>query len=218
MERLSFGQWLSRHRKARGLTQQQLAERINCATITIRKIEADQRHPSVQIAEKLSEILNTAPQEHDAFLNYARGYGQKYPSIVNLAPYRSSSVSGFDLPFTLKIRVEPAFHRSPARNRFSDKNAFPSKLIGLPEANYPGTDFEITEGITFEIRDDYLLVLSVPIVISSELAHTILEALDLDQVAGNSSSGPLKITSVDQNFLLAVEGDHAYRAGEANLT
>ncbi len=54
----SFGEWLKRQRKAAGLTQEQLAEQVSCSTITLRKIEAEERRPSAQIAELLAEIFN----------------------------------------------------------------------------------------------------------------------------------------------------------------
>src|SRR5687768_12242117 len=48
----SFGRWLQRRRKALDLTQEELAQRVACAAETIRKIEADVRRPSRQIAER----------------------------------------------------------------------------------------------------------------------------------------------------------------------
>jgi predicted ATPase/transcriptional regulator with XRE-family HTH domain len=73
---ISFGEWLSRRRKSMGFTQQQLAEQLNCATITLRKIEAEQRRPSAQIAERLSQMLDIPPSEKLAFIRFARGYWQ----------------------------------------------------------------------------------------------------------------------------------------------
>ena len=37
---LSFGQWLRQHRKARDLTQEELADAIGCSPEMVRKIEA----------------------------------------------------------------------------------------------------------------------------------------------------------------------------------
>jgi transcriptional regulator with XRE-family HTH domain len=70
---VSFGEWLKRQRNGRGLTQEQLAHQIGCAAITVRKIEAEERRPSVQIIERLAEIFNIPPNEQKRFLRYARG-------------------------------------------------------------------------------------------------------------------------------------------------
>src|SRR5262245_36226100 len=66
----SFGAWLKRRRQTLGLTQDALAQQVGCAVATIRKIEADARRPSVQIAERLADVL--APQDRAAFLHAAR--------------------------------------------------------------------------------------------------------------------------------------------------
>ena len=49
----SFGDWLRRRRRALDWTQAELARRVNCTAATIRKIEADERKPSRQLAELL---------------------------------------------------------------------------------------------------------------------------------------------------------------------
>src|SRR5262245_59317731 len=69
----SFGQWLKQRRKALDLTREDVAERIGCAVVTLRKIEADERRPSKQIAALLAEHLNIPPDERAAFTQFARG-------------------------------------------------------------------------------------------------------------------------------------------------
>src|SRR6266542_4345961 len=69
----SFGHWLQRRRKALRLSCVELARRVGCATVTLRKIEADERRPSEQIAAKLAEHLAVAPQERTTFVKAARG-------------------------------------------------------------------------------------------------------------------------------------------------
>ena len=68
----SFGDWLRRRRKALDLTQEVLARQVGCAVVTIRKIEADERRPSRQIAERLAECLQIPPTDRAAFLQAAR--------------------------------------------------------------------------------------------------------------------------------------------------
>ena len=68
----SFGYWLRRRRKALDLTQDELAQRVGCAVGTISKIEADERRPSQQLAERLADCLRSAADERAAFLQAAR--------------------------------------------------------------------------------------------------------------------------------------------------
>src|SRR5262245_31011339 len=73
MERTtSFGYWVRRRRKALDLTQAELAQRVGCADVTIRRIEADERRPSRQVAERLAECLAIPSVERAAFLSAAR--------------------------------------------------------------------------------------------------------------------------------------------------
>jgi predicted ATPase/class 3 adenylate cyclase len=69
---ISFGRWVQRRRKALDLTQEQLAQRVGCAAETLRKIEADARRPSRQIAERLAEALELPEAERVAFIEAAR--------------------------------------------------------------------------------------------------------------------------------------------------
>ena len=68
----SFGRWLQRRRKALDLTQEELAQRVACAAETLRKIEADVRRPSRQIAERLAEALEIPESDRAAFVRAAR--------------------------------------------------------------------------------------------------------------------------------------------------
>jgi len=67
LETGSFGYWLKRRRKALDLTQTALARRAKCATATIRKIEADERKPSPELAGLLADALEISPQERSTF-------------------------------------------------------------------------------------------------------------------------------------------------------
>jgi predicted ATPase/transcriptional regulator with XRE-family HTH domain len=69
----SFGYWVRRRRKALDLTQAALARRISCSTILIKKIEADERRPSEQMATLLGDGLQIPAQERAAFLRAANG-------------------------------------------------------------------------------------------------------------------------------------------------
>jgi WD40 repeat protein/transcriptional regulator with XRE-family HTH domain len=71
-QEISFGRIVKEHRRALDLTQAELARRVACATITIRKIEADALRPSQQIAERLAMALNIPLEERAKFVRLAR--------------------------------------------------------------------------------------------------------------------------------------------------
>ena len=69
----SFGYWVRRRRLALDLTQADLARAVNCATVTIAKIERDERRPSRQMAALLAEQLAVPAGERTRFLAAAMG-------------------------------------------------------------------------------------------------------------------------------------------------
>ena len=73
MIEVSFGEWLQQRRKARGWTQKELARHISCSVSAIRKMEAEERHPSVQVVERLAEVFEIPENQRKLFLRFARG-------------------------------------------------------------------------------------------------------------------------------------------------
>ena len=47
----TFGAWLRRRRRLLDMTQSALADCAGCSPVTVRKMEADERRPSRQLAE-----------------------------------------------------------------------------------------------------------------------------------------------------------------------
>jgi transcriptional regulator with XRE-family HTH domain len=71
-ETASFGAWMRHRRRELDLTQDDLARRVGCARITIRKLEAEQLRPSKQMAELLAQHLGIPTGEQDDFIRFAR--------------------------------------------------------------------------------------------------------------------------------------------------
>ena len=88
----SFGGWIEKRRRAMNLTRTELAEKVGCAAVTIKKIERDERKPSRQIAALLAEQLMIPRADRDLFMRMARetyaisaeskGEGLRVPSFL----------------------------------------------------------------------------------------------------------------------------------------
>lgn len=72
-ELFSFGAWVRRRRRALDLTREELAPRLGCAVVTLRRIEGDERRPSKELAARLADCLEIPAEERGAFLRAARG-------------------------------------------------------------------------------------------------------------------------------------------------
>ena len=73
VETYSFGEWLKRRREQLRLTQRKLATAVYCSVAMIKKIEADERRPSVELAELLAESLKVPQPDKAIFVEVARG-------------------------------------------------------------------------------------------------------------------------------------------------
>ncbi len=106
---LSFGQLLKEHRRTLGLTQAELAARVGCATVTLRKIEGDALRPSVQIAERLAMALTIPLEERGDFVRFARAAAlhtpeppaiptpPPLPEEIGIEDLSGCAVRGYDL-------------------------------------------------------------------------------------------------------------------------
>lgn len=94
-----FGYWLRRRRKALDLTQEALAERVSCSGFAIRKIEADERRPSLPLAHRLADALAVPVEERQAFLEAARAVRSASRLPLGRSPVNSpASITDEDAP------------------------------------------------------------------------------------------------------------------------
>ena len=68
----TFGQWVKHQRKALGLTQDNLAQRVACSKSMINKIEGDLRSPTKPMLELLALHLKISPTEYAHFVHLAQ--------------------------------------------------------------------------------------------------------------------------------------------------
>lgn len=100
----TFGGWLKQRRKELGITQEQLAERIDVSPVTLRKLEANTRRPSGQIAHLLADVFNVLPEDRDSFVTFARTGQAASPdggAAPAQAPWRKTQVLRGNLPSLL---------------------------------------------------------------------------------------------------------------------
>src|SRR5688572_17751712 len=100
----SFGNWIKQRRKALDLTQNELAERVACSPETIKKIEAQKRQPSKQLAELLMRELKIDVGERDRFIALARGIDVTQTYLTQIA----SPSKSYALPSPLTPLIDRA--------------------------------------------------------------------------------------------------------------
>src|SRR5512133_2091815 len=68
----TFGQWVKHQRKALGLTQADLAQRVACSKSMINKVEGDLRSPTKPLIELLALHLKIPPADYAGFVHLAQ--------------------------------------------------------------------------------------------------------------------------------------------------
>lgn len=103
----SAGQWIRARRRVLDLTQQELAWRVGCATITLRKIEAGEAIPSKQLAGLLAEQLGIGPGEREEFIRFVRADAKHAPTLQSTQQpgVRSAIGEALFLPGNLPVEL-----------------------------------------------------------------------------------------------------------------
>lgn len=133
MEPQSFGYWLRRKRKSLDLTREGLAVQVGCSAATIRKIEDEERRPSVQIAERLADILGIAASDRNGFLRFARGEMlAAHAEAGETLPWRTATQPRSNLPAALTSLVGRAQEITDLTARLQDPHVRLVTLVGPP--------------------------------------------------------------------------------------
>jgi len=200
----SFGRWVKLRRIALELTQADLATFVGCAVITIRKIEADERRPSTQIAERLARHLNLAPQERAAFIQAA----QATLSPIRLAPPTHAVVSNpqrgyIPIPSTALIGRNHELVEVCTRLRRSDVRLL--TLTGSGGVGKTRLAIQAATQLRAEFADGVWFVALAPITDPALVMPTIAQALGVQEIQGQSLQETVQITLRARRLLLLLD-------------
>ncbi len=186
MEDVSFGEWLKRQRSGRGLTQEQLAHQIGCATITLRKIEAEERRPSLPIIEQLTKIFEIPENEQKNFLKYARGDWTKAPGETAKETPWTRLQSGSKAKNNLPIQLTSFIGREQEINEIKG-SILEHRLVTLTGMGGVGKtrlSLQIASDLLDQFRGGVWFVELAPITDPDLIPKTILAILGLPERSG----------------------------------
>ena len=222
----SFGDWLRRKRKALDLTREELAQRVAYSAATIRKLEAEERRPSVQIIERLAKIFNIPESEKSSFLRFARGDWRSAPVTESEdAPWRAADEpSGGVQPLaTLKpVHNLPAqatafIGREPELTAIAARLSMPEcrllTLLGTPGIGKTRLGLQAGQNALLQFPDGVFFVALAPISDSSLVPRTIAQVLGIPETAGQSLQDSLIVSLRDRQVLLILDNfEHVLEA------
>jgi non-specific serine/threonine protein kinase len=103
-EGMAFGEWLRQRRRMLDLTQQELADQVRCARITLRRIETGALRPSKELAQILLEKLGISEVERARWIRFARGLSD-FP-VGTVDPFASKPLTNLPASLTSFIGRE----------------------------------------------------------------------------------------------------------------
>jgi predicted ATPase/DNA-binding XRE family transcriptional regulator len=179
MEQHSFGDWLRLRRKALDLTREGLADRVGFSAATIRKIEAEERRPSVQIVERLADILDIPQDERTAFLRFARGDWKFAPTeTIPQAPWRTATPSTrSNLPATTTSLVGRELEIDQVREYLLRKEIRLVTLVGPPGIGKTRLSLETARLALSDFPGGVFFVSLAPLDDPSLIAPVLVQAL-----------------------------------------
>lgn len=206
----TFGGRLKQLRQEHGLTQDTLAERVGCATQTIRKIEGGQRRPSYQIAAKLAEQLGIAPEQRAYFIRFSRDEpGAEQidlpPSTVSETQPASLPPPAGNLPTPLTRLIGREREVISARQLLQRGDLRLLTLVGPGGAGKTRLAVEVAAGLQDQFDDRVVFVNLVPIHDPDLVVPTIADAVGIGEEGGRPRLDRLKEGLRAKRLLLVLD-------------
>lgn len=205
MQAHTFGNWLKTRRKARDLTQSELADQVGCSAAAIRKLEAEERRPSAQIVERLAEIFEIPQNEQANFLRFARGEVRSVPADRKEDfPWKASgALIRSNLPVTVTSLIGREKEIADVRNYLSKNDIRLVTLIGSPGIGKTRLSIESARESLTDFPDGVFFVALAPLEHPSLIETTIVQTLDYTE-AENRSARQQLVDSIGENQMLIV--------------
>lgn len=216
----TFAYWLRQRRKARDLTQEELADRIGSSPETIRKIEAGRRRPSKQMAEVLAEYLGVPLEDRQEFVHFARvdagGVEDKLSDSDASAPsHGSGAASAFSRRALSHLNANLPVPPTPLVGREREVEAAQARLlsdrvrlltmVGLPGVGKTRLALEVAAGLIDHFEQGVFFVELAPIRTPEVIIPTIAKALGLKETANQPLEEDLKSYLADKQALLVLD-------------
>ena len=210
-EIVSFGEWVQTRRNHLRLTRAGLARQVGCATVTLKKIERDERRPSIEIAQLLADHLQIPTAEQGAFIRRARGEFVAQMASPDQLPMQ---------PVSLIVRKIYSPPPHSGQDSFVGRQAEVSEiqrllqteascrfltLIGSGGIGKTQLALEAARILAPSFADGVCFVPLAPLADASFLLSAIIDGLELQFAGGVDRRQHLLMVLQDKNLLLLLD-------------
>lgn len=219
---LTFGRWLKRLRAQHDLTQEALAELAYCSVQTIRFFESGKRRPSLEMAERLAEVLAVPAEQQSQFIKLARtalnSAADKNATTADSTTTATSTVSPANpppdasppttlsrlpLPATLLVGRQP--EAAHLQTLLLEEGQRLVTLMGPGGIGKTRLALHMAHTLDAHFANGALFVPLVSISNSVELPTAIAGALNKSLPGDSSSTAQLDALLADQSILLVLD-------------
>jgi predicted ATPase/Tfp pilus assembly protein PilF/DNA-binding XRE family transcriptional regulator len=201
-----FGTWLKQQRKARRLTQEDLAERLVYSSILVQKIEAGDRTPSPQLVTLIADWLDILADDRLSFLDFARGQLDAQEAEVKFGyafPTRQPYPGNLPTPLTPLIgRAEQV---REVEKLLLGKELRLLTLTGPPGIGKTSLALEVARGAMGRFRDGVFFVSLAAVVDPDFVVAAIAHALGIPDKSTESLLGNLQQSLSNKQMLLVLD-------------
>lgn len=179
MNEIPFGEWLKRQRKANGWTQEQLADKVGCSAIAIRKFESEERRPSLQIIERFEHVFHIPADEQAVFVRFARGDWSTSPGIETSSPWTDTKPpTRSNLPASLSSFIGREKEIDDLSVYLQNPEVRLVTLVGPPGIGKTRLSLESARNLTTHFTDGVYFVPLAPLTDPRFITDAILHSLN----------------------------------------
>ena len=224
METYSFGEWMKQRRKQLRLTQREVATAVYCSTAMIKKIEADERQPSLELAQALAVTLQIPAEQHNAFVECARGeqpldhLTQKIKQIeklVTLSPLHPVT-SSLPNPITRFLGRSAELTDIAAKLRQPDCRLL--TLLGPGGMGKTRLAIEVARIVQGDFSDGVLFVPLAAVQEAAQIPQAIAQALQMPLTGSDSPTMQMQRVLRRRHSLLVLDNFEQLMSGSVLLS
>jgi predicted ATPase/transcriptional regulator with XRE-family HTH domain len=195
-----FGQWLRQRRKALDLTREALAQAIGCAVVTLNKIEAGERRPSIQMASLLAEHLQIPSEDRANFIHFSRT-----EAIDSGAPGGTPVHPPNNVPAQPTVLIGREADAAAVRSRLLRPETRLLTLVGPPGIGKTRLSLQVAVDTLDDFADGVFFVVLAPITDAALVPGIIASTLGTPETGPHTPLERLKTYLQDKQMLLVLD-------------